>query len=108
MIIFRPHRGTLDSAMKEAIEFSSLKDLLLFLIKEHNESYSFFKISTEDLSIKLYSNGDSRIKWNDVFIITFESYDRIKDKEGYEKYFGGEKYNHPCGVIGFFSTNYDK
>lgn len=108
MIIFRPHRGNLDVAMKEAKEFSSLKELLSFVITEHNKTVPFFQIGTNDLSIKLYSTGDNRIGWKDVFIISFESYNNIYDKIGYHKYFNGEEYNHPCGVLGFFSTDYNK
>ena len=108
MIIFRPHRGSLLTAMKESKEFLSLKDLLNYIVEEHNKMCSFFQIDINDLSIKLYSNKDDRIGWKDVFIICFESYDNINDKIGYHKYFNGEKYNHPCGVIGFFSTDYKK
>lgn len=108
MIIFRPHRGSLQTAMNESKEFNSLKDLLNFIVNEHNHLCPFFIISTTDLNIQLYSSEDDRIGWNDVFIISFESFDRINNKTGYLKYFGNEKYNHPCGVIGFFSTNYKK
>lgn len=108
MIIFRPHRGYLFEAMKECKEFDSLKDLLNFIVNEHNYLCPFFIIKVNDLNIQLYSPEDNRIKWHDVFIITFESFDRISNKTGYLKYFGNEKYNHPCGVLGFFSTNYEK
>lgn len=107
MIIFRPHRGGLNDAMKEAKEFSSLKELLHYIVFIHNKTVPFFQINTNDLSIKLYSDKDDRIKWNDVFIICFESYDNINDKIGYHKYFNGKEYNHPCGVLGFFSTEYN-
>lgn len=108
MIIFRPHRSSLLMAIKESKEFLSLKDLLNYIVEEHNKIYSFFKISVNDLNIQLYNQEDPRIKWHDVFIILFESYDRINDKLGYLKYFNNEIYNHPCGVLGFFSTNYEK
>lgn len=106
MIIFRPHRGSLEMAMKEVKEFTSLKNLLSFIVEEHNKTIPFFQIDINDLSIKLYSNGDNRIGWKDVFIICFESYNNINDKIGYHKYFNEEEYNHPCGVLGFFSTEY--
>ena len=108
MIIFRPHRGYLSTAMKESKEFFSLKDLLNYIVDEHNKTCPFFQITTDDLNIRLYSQRDIRIKWYDVFVITFESYDRVKDKKGYLKYFNDEKYNHPCGVLGFLSTSYEK
>ena len=108
MIIFRPHRSSLSMAIKESKEFLSLKYLLNYIVEEHNKMCSFFQIDVNDLNIQLYSQEDTRIKWHDVFIITFESYDRINDKLGYFKYFGHEIYNHPCGVLGFFSTNYEK
>lgn len=108
MIIFRPHRGNLDAAMKEAKEFSSLKELLYFVMIEHNRTVPFFQIDINDLSIKLYSSEDDRIGWKDVFVICFESYNNINDKIGYHKYFNGQEYDYPCGVLGFFSTDYEK
>ena len=107
MIIFRPHRGSLEASMKEKKEFKSLQQMIQYIIDDHNETIPFFQISFTDLYISLYSpDGDDRIGWHDLFVICFESFDRINDKLGYLKYFNGEQYNHPCGVIGFFSTDY--
>lgn len=107
MIIFRPNRRFLDEAMKEAKEYQSLENLLQDIALQHNNLCPFFTISIDELSIKPYGD-DERVGWHDLFIISLESYDRIYDKEGYKKYFGGETYNHPCGVFGFFSTDYDR
>lgn len=108
MIIFRPHKGGLEASMKAKREFKSLQQMLKYIIYDHNKTIPFFQISFTDLYISLYCpNGDDRIGWHDVFVVCFESFDRINDKSGYLKYFGGEQYDHPCGVIGFFSTDYE-
>lgn len=108
MIIFRPHRGTLNASMKEKRQFKSLQQMLEYLVYDHNKTIDFFKITSTDLNISLYSsNGDERVKWHDLFAVCFESFDRINDKLGYLKYFNGEQYDHPCGVLGFFSTDYE-
>lgn len=105
MITFRPHRGSLDGAMREKKTFETLQELLEYIVAEHNETVPYFKIRTDDLNISLYGHdGNRKVGWKDLFVICFESYDRIKDKYGYDKYFGGEHYKHPCGVIGFFTT----
>ena len=105
MITFRPHRGSLDDAMQEKKTFETLQELVDYIVTEHNETTPCFQICTDDLNIGLYGyDGDRRVGWKDLFIICFEAYDRIKDKDGYDKYFGGKRYNHPCGVIGFFTT----
>lgn len=104
MIIFRPHRSSLQEAMKEAKEYNNLYELLNDLVEKHNSFCSFFKIKISDLNISSYSSkGDDRVGWKDLFIIAFESYDRISNKDGYIQYFY-DKYNHPCGVLGFFTT----
>ena len=107
MILYRPHRITLESAMKEKRYFKSLQEMIEYIVYEHNKSQDFFKISSHDLNISLYSyDGDKRVGWHDLFVVCFESYDRIKDKIGYKKYFGGEEYHHPVGVLGFFTTDF--
>ena len=108
MIIFRPMKGSLEASMKEKKEFKSLQQMIQYVIYDHNKTIPFFQISFTDLYISLYSpDGDDRIGWHDLFVICFESFDRINNKLGYLKYFNEERYNHPCGAIGFFSTDYE-
>ena len=107
MITFRPHRLFLEDAMREKKTFETLQELVEYIVTKHNETNPYFQICTDELSIRLYNHdGDKRVGWKDLFIIDFESYNRIKDKNGYKKYFGGSIHNpnHPCGVIGFFTT----
>ena len=105
MITYRPHRGSLDASMKGKKEFDTLQKLLKYIVTSHNKTTPFFQICVDDLYIELYGNkGDIRVGWKDLFAISFESYDRITDKIGYDKFFNGARYYHPCGVIGFFTT----
>lgn len=107
MITYRPHKGSLSDSMKDKKKFNTLQDLLEYIVKDHNTEIPYFQICIDDLSIKMYGygdGGDKRVGWKDLFVICYESYDRIADKIGYDRYFGGEQYDHPCGVIGFFTT----
>ena len=110
MIIFRPHRGGLAEAMAEAKEFNSLKDMLEYIVDSHNNGFpgNYFKINIRDLHIEYYGENDERVGWHDLFIVCYKAYKDIEDKDGYLTYFGGEKADSPCGVIGFFSTNYEQ
>lgn len=106
MITYRPHRGSLDASMQGKKTFDTLQELLQYIVTKHNAVIPFFKIGTDDLYIRLYgSNGDNRVGWKDLFAVCFESYDRVTDKTGYDKFFNGERYDSPCGVIGFFTTS---
>lgn len=58
MIKYRPHRGTLDDAMKEYQEFDSVVDMF-----RHIEEKSDGMISASDLSIKESIGADYRIEW---------------------------------------------
>jgi hypothetical protein len=106
MIIHRPHRGGLNEAMKETRQFTSLGECINTLIQEHNNSHPFFKLSESDIYLIPYGlNGDDRIGWKDTFMICCAPYDLVKDRRGYELYYGG-KYNHPLQLFGFISTDF--
>ena len=105
MITYRPHKGLLSDSMKDKKKFNTLQDLLEYIVEDHNTEIPYFQICIDDLNIKMYGDGgDKRVGWKDLFAICYESYDRIADKIGYDRYFNGEHYDHPCGVIGFFTT----
>ena len=107
MIIHRPHRGGLIEAMNEAREFKSLGDCIKTLIQEHNKK-GIFHIYEKDVYLIPYGlEGDDRIGWEDEFMICCAPYSLVKDKRGYELYYGG-RYEHPLQLFGFVSTNYLK
>ena len=105
MIMHRPHRGGLSEAIKEAREFESLGECINTLIQEHNSLYSFQVVDSDIYLIPYDLNGDNRIGWKDVFMICCAPYSLVKDKHGYELYYGG-RYEHPIQLFGFISTNY--
>ena len=116
MVIFRPHRGGLKEAMEEAMEFDSIDDMLKYICVEHNTTVPFFKIKTSDIYIEDMKDSDERIGWHNLYYLIFERWSKISNKEGYLKYFGiedekRERYiveDRQVGVIGMFSTDYDK
>lgn len=102
-IFYRPHREGLIEAMQEAKFFDSTDDML-----QHICDQSYFHIEPCDLLCEEYSsNPDNRIGWNTTSIITFKSYEEVKNKESYLQYTGGKIYNHPCVVFGFFTDDYE-
>ena len=67
MIIYRPQRGLLSEAMAEKKEFSSIKEMLNYLVKEHKKAFDI-----NDISITYYAY-DERISW-ETFIVTVAKY----------------------------------
>lgn len=113
-VIFRPHRGGLDDAMKEVIEYNSITEMLEKICNEHNYSVPWFTITPDELYIEKQKSGDERVGWHNIFYLTYERPSKIKNIEGYKKYFGISddniifEYDFPTGVIGMFSTDYEK
>lgn len=122
MVIFRPHRGGLKEAMEEAMEFDSIDEMLKYICVKHNTAVPFFKIKTSDIYIQDMKDSDERVGWHNLYYLIFERWSKISNQEGYLKYFGieenstrpdeeRERYiveDRPVGVIGMFSTDYDK
>lgn len=67
MIIYRPQRLLLDEAMAEKKEFSSIKEMLEYLVKEHKNAFGI-----NDIFISYYCY-DERISW-ETFIVTVAKY----------------------------------
>lgn len=87
MIIFRPHKGSLDEAMKHAKEFETEE-----LMKEHIVSLWNGWIDFDDISIGSESVNDDRNGWKDTrYVLT--------------KRFGNEQYFIPQ-CVGMCATDY--
>lgn len=120
MIMFRPHRGSLQRAMQEAKEFDSIDEMLQYICKEHNYHFPFFTIKPSDIYIEDTGYSDERVKWHNMFYLIFERASKISNIEGFCKYFGikmddpsllRDEYfleDKPMDVIGMFSTDYKK
>jgi hypothetical protein len=63
---FRPHRGSLDAAMAEAVTVDGVGGLLAHL--QANE------YPPEDVRIEPYGGDDHRICWKDVHIVVVDGY----------------------------------
>ena len=66
-ILYRPQRGSLDEAMAELKEFSSVKEMLEYLVKEHEKAFDI-----SDIYISYYGY-DERIEW-ETYIVTVGRY----------------------------------
>lgn len=113
-VYYRPHRGSLESSMRESKEFKSIKDMLNDICTDHNSCVNWFQITPDEIYISQYIHGDERVGWKNCFACCFERPSKIKNIEGYKKYFGCTDKDdwmvkdYPIGFIGMFSTNYDK
>ena len=101
-VIYRPHRGGLDEAMKLKREVDSFNDLQKFIVKELEQ---WIKLKPEEVVASGEKHNDERIGWKDSDYLCIDSYDKINDKEGYERFFGWKYYHPQC--IGMFATDYE-
>lgn len=112
MIIFRPHRSTLSAAMALAKEFETTEDMISYVCEEHNHNCEWFQITPEEVYIHEYGS-DERVNWHNCYLLCFERPSKIKNIQGYRRYFGitdeewEETLDEPCGVMGMFSTDYN-
>lgn len=113
MICFRPDREGLDEAMENMKKFETIEKMLKFICDEHNSEVDYFQITPEEIYIEDYGDDD-RVGWKNCFIICFERPSKIKNIDGYKKYFNCTeecewiKKDFPVGVIGMFTTDYDE
>lgn len=103
MVIYRPHRSTLDEAMKLRKEFDSFEDLQNYIV---NELKDFINLKPKEVIASNEAHNDERIGWKDSDYICIVGYDKIEDKAGFEKYFGGKFESKLC--IGMFATDYEE
>lgn len=66
-ILYRPQRGGLAEAMAEKKEFTSVSEMLKYLVEQHRNAFSI-----EDIYISYYGY-DERIAW-ETYIITVGRY----------------------------------
>lgn len=100
-VIYRPHKGSLSEAMKAVMEFDTFKDLQKYIVKDMER---FLKLNECEIVPGGRPVSDDRIGWKDSDYLCIDGYNEIKDKEGYELYFG-DRYEYPQ-CIGMFATDY--
>jgi len=93
MIIYRPHRGRLDEAMKEKKEFINIEEMKEYVLKYWNIFIEPL-FSLEDIVISESIGDDDRIGWMNVRHVCV-------------KRMGSEKYDYPQ-CIGWCSFDYIK
>lgn len=91
MLIYRPHRGSLAGAMKEAKTFNSFEDIKNYVVNEWNNLWGYQILNTDDIVLDEESYDDDRIGWKDVHYLCTK-------KLGDEDYI--KEYGHPQ-CIGF-------
>lgn len=99
-IIFRPHRGSLDEAMKEAKEFDTVEEMKEHIVKLWHENWNGKEwFTVDDIVIDEKSAvNDDRIGWEDSMYVCV-------------KRMGNEDYMKKHGTpqcIGMCATKYRK
>lgn len=89
MVIYRPHRGSLEQAMAEAREFNGIKEMKEAIVASWNGAFD-----VADVVVKRKSVNDTRIGWEDTKYVCV-------------KRIGNEKYRTPQ-CIGMCATRYRK
>lgn len=83
-IIYRPQRGSLADAMKEVKEFTTVKGMFDYIVKQWTNACDRAPFGVDDLSIRYYCYDD-RIDWETYLICT----DRMfKEKYDYPQAIG--------------------
>ena len=83
-VLYRPQRSTLDEAMENLKEFSSIDEMFNYLVQDHRQAFNKDEIYISDYGY------DERIDWQ-TYIITVSGY---FDEDYLEKY-------HRPQAIGF-------
>lgn len=105
-VIYRPHSGNgLLDAMNKSMYFNTFEDLQFWIAAEYKNNH-YIKLKPEEVVASGQPIYDDRIGWIDSNYLCIDSYEKIEDKEGYEKFFGG-KYDHPL-CIGYFATKWNR
>lgn len=92
MVIYRPHRGGFAEAMSESREFSTMEELLAYVVEEHTDEELGPAFSLEDLVIRSETAHDRRNGWKDTrYVCTRRYYSEVYD---------------PPAPIGFCAENY--
>lgn len=96
MIIYRPHRGMLDEAMKETREFNTEDEMKRFIVSDWNADQNGL-FGYDDIVIDDKEINDDRIGWKDTRYVCVN---RMGDKN-YIKMYGVPQ------CIGMCATKYN-
>ena len=92
MIIYRPHRGSLQDAMAEARVFANEGEMKHWIAEDSAKAFGKPLFSVDDIVIDLDAIVDSRNGWNDTRYVCIKRY-------------GGEVYPVPQ-CIGMCATDF--
>lgn len=92
MIIYRPHRGSLQDAMAEARVFANEGEMKHWIAEDSAKTFGKTLFSVDDIVIDIDAIVDSRNGWNDTRYVCIKRY-------------GGEVYAVPQ-CIGLCATDF--
>lgn len=103
MIIYRPHKGSLDASLKEAKEFNTEQEMKEHIFHEWESLYrdlgfSVCPFEISDIVIKNEAKNDNRCGWYDTRYVCVK---RL-GSEDYMKLYGSPQ------CIGMCATDYEK
>lgn len=91
MIIYRPHKSSLQESMNESVELETIEDMKNYIVGKSNGF-----ISSEYIVLGKIHHEDARIGWKDARLVCVSRY----GKEDYVKKFGYPQ------CIGMYATKY--
>ena len=98
MIIYRPHRGTLENSLKEANEFETEEEMKQYIYEYYkNLLPGITALQTDDIVIDEEVVDDDRCGWHDTRDVCVK---RLWEEDYMEKYGCPQ-------CIGFCATNYE-
>lgn len=93
MIKYRPHRGSLEDAMKEAREFETYEDMKWHILREHSIGGIIRPFDLDDIVIGDVHGDDDRIGWKNVRYVCVKRY----GSDDYMKLYGCPQCIGMCG-----------
>lgn len=99
MIIYRPHKGSLQESLEQAKEFETVEEMKMYIVEDWSEYYRSigFKnqpFGIDDIVVDEETCDDDRCGWHDCRYVCV-------------KRMGNEVYKTPQ-CIGMCATDYDK
>lgn len=98
MIVYRPHRGSLEDAMKEAKTFLNEWQMKRYVANNWNLAIGRKLLDPEDIIIDSESTDDDRVGWKNVHMVCANKLngEDYVEKYGCQQCIGYCAYNSEC------------
>ncbi len=91
MIKYRPQRGLLSDAMKEAKEFDTVEEMYKYIVEEHAKPFGKRPFEVDDLELHELNCDDERIGWKNIGYVCSK---RFFEEDNIKKYGTSQAVGH--------------